>query len=63
MASEADIGHMAIEVELSHNILLCFVAMLQIAAEGQSVKMASDKEVQMKQGCDCIPPFRKNCIH
>ena len=55
MASEADIGHMAIEVELSHNILLCFVAMLQIAAEGQSVKMASDTEVHKKK--------RKNGTH
>jgi len=29
-----------------------FVAMQQMAAEGQSDKMASDMEVHMKQSCD-----------
>jgi len=33
------------------NILLYFVAMQQTTAEGQSDRMASDMEVQMKQRC------------
>ena len=33
------------------NILLHFVAVKQMAAEGQSNRMASNMEVQMKQRC------------
>ena len=40
---------MAVEAEYPINIPLHVVAVLQMAAEGQSDKMASDMEVQMKQ--------------
>jgi len=40
---------MAVEVEPSNNIPLHFVAIRQMAAEGQSDRMASDTEVQMNQ--------------
>ena len=45
------------------DILLNFVAMRQMTAEGQSDKMASDMEVRMKQRytCNWIPPCGKNC--
>ena len=33
------------------NIILHFIAVLQMAAEGQSDRTASDKEVHMKQRC------------
>ena len=38
-------------MNLPTNIPLHFVAVWQMAAEGQSDKMASDKEVHMKQRC------------
>ena len=42
---------MAAEVEPSQQLQLQFVAMQQMAAEGQSDKMMSDMEVSMKQRC------------
>jgi len=47
--SEADIGGLAVEVELSINIPLHFVAVWQIAAEAQPDKTVSNMEVCMKQ--------------
>jgi len=38
-------------LNLPTNILLHFVAVQQVAAEGQSDKMASDIKVRMKQWC------------
>ena len=38
-------------LKLSTNALLNFLAVGQMAAEGQSDKMASDMEVHMKQRC------------
>ena len=55
MMSEVDVGGMAAEAEHSHNILSHFVAMRQMAAEGQSGRMMSDMEVQMKQRCGISP--------
>ena len=49
--SELDVGGVAVEVEPSHQYSLAAVAMRQMAAEGQSDKMASDGEVRMKQMC------------
>ena len=46
---EADVDSIAVEVEPS--LQWHFVAMWQMAAEGQSDKMPSDMEVQMKQMC------------
>jgi len=48
--SEVDIGGMAVEVEpsLQYSIKCC-CHVTQMAAEGQSDKMASDMEVQIKQ--------------
>jgi len=40
---------MAVEVEPSHQRLLHFVAVQQIAVEGKSNRMESDTEVRMKQ--------------
>ena len=36
-------------LNLPTNILLCFFVIQQMAAEGQSDRMQSDKEVDMKQ--------------
>ena len=46
--SEVDIGDMAVEVEPSHqySITFCFCVM-----DGQSDRVASGKEVDMKQRC------------
>jgi len=41
----------AVEVEPSHCIPLPFVAVQNVAAEGQSDRMASDMEMQRKQRC------------
>ena len=62
--TEAD-GGMAVEVEPSHNILLHSVAVQQMAAEGQSDKMASDMEMQMKQRCgvEFLRAEKKKIIH
>jgi len=49
--SEADVGGMAVEVEPSTNIPFHFVAMWQMAAAGQSDKMAYEMEVCMKKRC------------
>ena len=49
---EADFGGVAVEAEPSPHIPFCFVAMWQMAAEGQSDKMVSDLEVWMKQRSD-----------
>ena len=49
--AEADVGGMAVEKELPTNIPLHFVAMPQIAAEGQSDEVASGMEMCMKQRC------------
>ena len=46
-----DVGGVAVEAETSANILLYFVAMQQMAAEGQIDKMASDMELCTKQRC------------
>jgi hypothetical protein len=53
---------MAVEVDPSRQYSGNFVAMRQMAAEGQSDKMASDMEVRMKQRC--VTEFlhaEKNC--
>jgi len=42
--SKADVGGMAVEVELSHQILLNVVAVWQMAAEGESNRTASDMQ-------------------
>ena len=42
---------MAVELNLPANITLNFFAVQQMAAVGQSDKMASDMEVRMKQRC------------
>ena len=44
-------GGITVETESSTNIPLYFVAVRQIAADGQYDTMASDIEVQMKQRC------------
>lgn len=50
--SEADFGGMAIEMEPSQPIFhYFFIAVRQMATEGQSDTKASDTEVQMKQKC------------
>ena len=50
--SEADVGDRAVKVEPSHNnIPLHFIAVRQMAAEGQSDKLASDMEGHMEQRC------------
>jgi hypothetical protein len=49
--SEADVDPIAVQVETSANILLSFVAVRRMAAEGQFDKMVSDMEVYMKQRC------------
>ena len=49
--SEADVGVMAAEVEPSHQYPITFVAVQQMAAEGQSDKMTSDMQVCLKQKC------------
>jgi len=55
MASEADVGDMAVEVEPSHQYsVLYFFAVWQMAAEGQSDKTASNMEVCMKQRCEFL---------
>ena len=54
--SEADVGGMAVEVEHSH-IPLHFIAVRQMAAEGQSDKMASDVQVQMTER------YVTECLH
>ena len=49
-ASEVDVGGVAVEAEPSRDsILLYLVAVRQMAAEGQSDKMASDVEMYMKK--------------
>jgi len=48
MTSELDGGGMAVEVKLPTGILLPIVAVWQMAAEGQSDRMASDMEVYTK---------------
>jgi hypothetical protein len=48
---EDDVDPIAVQVETSANILLSFVAVRQMAAEGQIDKMVSDMEVHMKQRC------------
>ena len=48
---EADVGGMAAEVEPSHQYPITFVAVQQMAAEGQSDKMTSDMQVCLKQKC------------
>jgi len=45
MTSEANVGGMAVEAEPSTNIPLHFVTMQQMAAEGQSDRVASDTEL------------------
>ena len=46
-------------LNLTTNILLHFIAMQQVAAEGQSDKMASDTEVYMK----CVTEFLHEFHH
>ena len=46
--SEADVGSMAVEAELSHQYSIIFCCH-RWQAEGQSGKMVSDMEVHMKQ--------------
>jgi len=59
-----DVGGMAVEAELSAKFLLHVVAVWQMAAEGQSDKIAFDMEVHMKQkGRNWIPPLRKKGTH
>ena len=47
--SEADVGGMAVEGELSDNTPLHVVAMWQMAGKGYSDKTVSDMEVHVKQ--------------
>jgi len=47
--SEADVGGMAVESESSISIPLHFVAVEQMAAEGQSDRLVSDVEAHMEQ--------------
>jgi len=50
--SEADVGDMAVGIEtLPSSIPLCFVAVRQMAAEGQSDQMTPEMEEHMKQMC------------
>jgi len=49
MSPEPAVGSMTGKVEPSTNILLHSVVVQQIAAEGQSDKMASDMKVHVKQ--------------
>jgi len=51
MASEVDVGGMAVEVESSHQYSINVLLLCQTAAEGQSDEMVSDMEVHMKQRC------------
>ena len=51
MSPEPAVGGMTGKVEPSTNILLHSVVVQQIAAEGQSDKMASDMKVHVKQRC------------
>jgi hypothetical protein len=48
---EADAGGMAAEVEPSRQRSVSYVAVRQTAAEQQSGKMASDREMRTKQRC------------
>ena len=61
--SEVDVGGMAAEVEPSLQYPITFCCMQQMGAEGQSDKMVSDMEKQMKQRC--VTAMRKNgtCSH
>jgi len=52
--SEADIG----KLNISANILLYFVVMWQMTAEGHSYKMVSDIKV-----CHLVPSWIKNVMH
>ena len=62
--SEAEVGGITAEVELSYQYPLTCVAMWQMAAEGHSDRMASDLEGYMKRkGKNWIPPCRKSGIH
>ena len=57
--SEADVGGMAVEIEPSSQYS---VALVQIKAEGQSDRMASDMEVKMKEKCNIeFLQAEKNC--
>lgn len=47
--SEAYVGGMAVRMNFHTNIVLHFVAMCQMIAEGQSDKLTSDMEVHLKQ--------------
>lgn len=50
MMSEVDVGSIAVEVEPSPQIF-CYMLLHVVAAQRQSEKMVSDKEVQTKQRC------------
>ena len=45
MTSEVDVGGMAVELNLPNNFPLHVVAVWQMAAEGQSDRIASDMEM------------------
>ena len=49
--SEADVGGMALRLNLPTNTPLQFVAMWQMAAEGHCGRMVSDMEEHMEQRC------------
>ena len=60
MISEAGVGGWQQRLNLPTNILLHFAAVQQMAEDGQSVRMASDVKVCMKQRCITeLPPVEK----
>jgi len=63
MTSEVDVGGMAVEDEPSHQYPITCGCVWQVSAEGQSDKMASEMEAQMKQRCvtpPCVLHVEKN---
>ena len=62
--SEADVGCIAVEVEPFYQYSITFCAMQQMAAVGQSAKMASDMKVcNEAKGYSWIPSCRENGTH
>jgi len=48
---DTDIGGMTVDSEPSHQYSVTFCCLQQMAADGQSDKMASDMEEYLKQRC------------
>ena len=58
-----DVGGV-VKLNLPTNIALYFVAMWQVASEGQSDKMVSDMEIHMRQKCRSeFTSWGKNCTY